>query len=518
MASSRQVQKDIRELSLKAADGVLSDDERVRLNRLIEADDEACRAFLECSMLDADLIFHARTQAAAVRAGQADSAANLANLTLAPRSRRISARWAAALAAVAATIGIVLAWPKADLSQDSPTTASTALAAERQPQPIASLTLAPDAVFERRNLSVGDAFLEGDEITLLEGEAHVSMSSGADFVLKSPGVLRFVTAKHVRLMRGVMTAQVAKWGTGFTVDTDTMRVIDLGTRFAIAASTEDAEAHVLQGQIRVQPLETTVDGRRSVLLSEGEALRVDNGGSGATRMDAEQDRFPNSAESFRPFKPIEMFNTGVNLSEGDEDPHWRIAAGPVGADYHGPQFGVVSVSDERYAPNEADRSQWISVAKDLRPGALPKSLFTFETQVDLTGFDLATVMIAAQVLADNGVRAIRINGEPVPMKPWDDNEFGQSFTRNRFRLIEIERGFVPGVNKIEIDVWNGVYQLEDMKHDPNPMSLRVEWQAYGRLIDGAAVASSAAGAARTNGMQFGRLESAAIRGNRDAIR
>jgi hypothetical protein len=276
---------------------------------------------------------------------------------------------------------------------------------------------------------------------------------------------------------------VAEWGSGFTVDTDRLRVIDLGTRFAVAATTDDDETHVLQGQVRVQPLATTVDGRRSVLLSEGQALRVNRGRDGATRIEAQQERFPEPVEGFRPFKPITMFNTGVNLSDGDEDPHWRISAGPVGGGYQGPQFGVVSVPDERYAPNETERSQWISIAKDLRPGCLPNSLFTYETEFDLTGFDLETVMVAAQVLADNGVRAMRINGEPVPMEPWDDNVFGQSFTRNRFRLVEIQRGFVPSVNKLQIDVWNGVYQEEKRKQEPNPMSLRVEFQAYGRLAE-----------------------------------
>jgi hypothetical protein len=96
--------------------------------------------------------------------------------------------------------------------------------------------------------------------------------------------------------------------------------------------------------------------------------------------------------------------------------------------------------------------------------------------------------VAAQVLADNGVRAIRINGEPVAVQPWDDNEFGQEFTRNRFRLVKIQHGFAPGKNRLEIDVWNGVYKWgtspnEPVKTDPNPMSLRVEFQGYGRLED-----------------------------------
>lgn len=471
MTPSRRLQKDIRELSLRALDGQLNDDEQARLNTLVESDDDACRLLLRYSMLDADLIFHVRSEAASARATGAERTRPR------ERSRRGLPRMAALFALTAAVLAAVWLGRRMAAAPEQ----GQPLLAQRQPQPIASLTLAPDAVFEGRELAIGEAFLEGEELTLLEGEAHVSMSSGADFVLTSPGSVRFVSAKNVRLLRGVMTAQVAEWGTGFTVDTDAMRVVDLGTRFAIDASMGEAEAHVLQGQIRVQPLKTTVDGRRSVLLSKGEALRVDQAAASATRMNAEADRFPESNDSFRPFKPIEMHNTGVNLAEGDEDPNWRITSGVLGAGYRGPQFGVVSVPHDRYAPNEPKRSQWISVAKDLALGTNPNSLFTFETEVDLTGFDLASVMIAAQVLADNGVHGIRINGRPVPMQPWEDNEFGQSFTRNRFRMVEIQEGFVAGLNKIEIDVWNGVYQLDALKNDPNPMSLRVEFQAYGRL-------------------------------------
>jgi ferric-dicitrate binding protein FerR (iron transport regulator) len=488
MTSRGKLQKEIRELSLKASDGHLSDAERERLNQLVETDDQACRLLLAYSMLDADLVFLARAEAAEDRAG---GSARRQHASGRKHSRIIRfAAWGVGLAAAAALL--VMAWPQGPLGDSldadpggrAPRLASESpLAAERQPQPIATLSLAPGAVFAGNEVAQGHAFLEGDRITLDEGEAHISMASGAEFVLKAPGSLEFISARQVRLSSGVLTAHVAQWGSGFTVDTDRMRVIDLGTRFAIAASADDDETHVLQGQVRVQPLAAGVDGRRSVLLSEGEALRVDGGAAGATRMDAEQDRFPAAAEDFRPFKLITMYNTGVGLSEGDEDPHWRITGGPDGAAYHGPQFGVVATADERYAPNEAERSQWISVAKDLRPGALPNAVFTYETTFDLTGFDLSTVMVAAQVLADNGVRAMRINGTPVSMEPWDDNVFGQSFTRNRFRLIEIQSGFVPGENRIEIDVWNGVYQTEAMKADPNPMSLRVEFQAFGRLVN-----------------------------------
>ena len=112
--------------------------------------------------------------------------------------------------------------------------------------------------------------------------------------------------------------------------------------------------------------------------------------------------------------------------------------------------------------------------------------FTFETTFDLTGYDMSTVTVAAQVIADNGVRAVRINGQPVPIQAWELNEMQQYF--NKFCVVEIKDGFVPGVNNVEFDVWNGVDRYTP--DGPNPMSLRVEWQAYGRPIQLAAVAES----------------------------
>jgi ferric-dicitrate binding protein FerR (iron transport regulator) len=450
-------------------------------------------------MMDADLVFHARAQAAVERAAAKTGSADPDTPVLggpAQKGTRLGP-WPLGLAAAAVlALSALLIFNRGDAPQSSAEVAPRIerLLAQRQPEPVASLTLAPGATFEGPAPSASDVFTEGREITLLSGEAHVSMASGADFVLKSPGKLKFVSAKEVQLRRGVLTAHVAEWGSGFTVDTDAMRITDLGTRFAVAASTDDVETPVLQGQVRVQPLEAKVEGRRSVLLSEGEALRVGRAGQGATRLEAQQDRFPDSGEDFRPFKPIKMFNTGAGLAEGDEDQHWRISAGPVGAGYRGPQFGVVCVPDERYAPNEPERSQWISIAKDLRPGGLPNSVFTFETAVDLAGFDLETVTIAAQILANNGVRAIRINGESASIEPWDDNVPDQLFHRNRFRIVEIRRGFIPGLNKLEIDVWNGIYNKEGMKADPNPMSVRVEFQAFGRLRGRGAADDEAAAA------------------------
>jgi ferric-dicitrate binding protein FerR (iron transport regulator) len=479
--ASRPLIIEVSELAMRASDDRLSAAQREQLNELLESSEEARRALLFCGMMEAELAVHASEEAAQDRALEAiASNAGVDGYTpskrkLPRRSEMRFSRWflRGAIACLILCVAVLAIRPRQS--------ARHANFAKRVPQPVGSLKSALEAKFAGKNLRPGDAFTEGDVVVLESGEANVSMASGAEFVLKAPAELKFDRANHVELRRGLLTAHVAAWGSGFTVDTSAMRVVDLGTKFAISASTDDVETHVLQGQVRVQPLASTVSGRRSVLLTQGEGMRVDSGADEPVRIAAEKDRFPEPTETFWPFKPITLWNTGIALAEGDEDPHWRITAGTKGGSYSKPQFGVVCKADERYASNEPQRSQWLSFAKELRPGGMPRSVFTFETTFDLTGFDPSTVMIAAQVLADNGVRAVRINGNSVPIIPWDDNAFAQTFNSNQFRLIKIRDGFVAGKNKIEIDVWNGIYRMPASDKEPNPMSLRVEFQGFGRL-------------------------------------
>jgi len=194
------------------------------------------------------------------------------------------------------------------------------------------------------------------------------------------------------------------------------------------------------------------------------------------RLKANRELYDAEMGDLPPFKPILVNNTGRGLVAGDEDPHWRISAGRKCTAYDGPQFAVVCEADRRYLANDRDRSQWISVSNPPRPGVPPTTEFTFETTFDLTGYDVSTVTVAAQVIADNGVRAVRINGQPVPMESWSLNERDQYF--NRFVVVEIRNNLVQGTNRVEFDVWNGVDRYAP--DAPNPVAIRVEWQAFGR--------------------------------------
>jgi hypothetical protein len=123
-----------------------------------------------------------------------------------------------------------------------------------------------------------------------------------------------------------------------------------------------------------------------------------------------------------------------------------------------------------------DASQWISVDDKVYPGITPETIHTFETTFDLTGYDLETVRIVGLFLVDDAINALRINGHAVPFKRWVTTWDVYDF--KSFHPITIVDGFVPGKNVISIDVYNSPSRPEHPMH-PNPMGLRVEWQAFG---------------------------------------
>lgn len=462
----------LRELINAAIAGQLSDADERALEERLRDDDQALAAFLKHCQLETDLRFHARATLTGRRA-----MANLPDLTEVspPHSpgsaarRRAASRWLMGLAALF-VLGF-FTWWNGGFWHEIP--------AERQPQPIARLAESSDAHWLGDDGPVvGHEFVEGDSVYLTKGRARISMSSGAEVVLRSPCFVTLAAADRMQLEEGVVTAQVAEWGHGFTVNTSAMSVVDLGTKFAVAADSRGVtEAHVLDGQVRIQPF-SSGSSRRSMLLSGGEAYRVETERKVAVRLKANRERYDAEMGNTPPLKPILIHNTGKGLVPGDEDPHWRISAGPKCAAYDGPQFAVVSDADYRYLANDRERSQWLSVSNPARPGVPPSTVFTFETTFDLTGFDVSTVTAAAQVIADNGVRAVRVNGHPLPLAKWNLNERDQYF--NRFVTVEIREHLAPGLNRVEFDVWNGVDRYSP--NEPNPVAIRVEWQAFGRPL------------------------------------
>jgi hypothetical protein len=347
----------------------------------------------------------------------------------------------------------------------------------RPPQTVACVTRLTNATWSRPlPLTVGQRLKQNERLELLTGAAQLSMACGADIVLQAPCTITLMADDFVFLERGDLTAEVAKWATGFVVDTKGLRITDLGTRFAVSAEPAGvAEAHVLEGEVLAEPMKAHRPKRSSMLLTAGEAIRVSLPQATIDEIIAESDRFVSRLQRFRPLRPIPLRNTGTGHAVGENDPHWQVTAGDPGYGPY-PHPAVVTEGDPSYLDNMPDASQWISVKKDAWPGIPTSTTHTFETRFDLTGYDPATVRIIGSFLVDNAINELRINGRPVSfdrwVTTWDVHDF------ESFHTIEILDGFVPGENVISIDVYNTPSAPDNPKH-PNPMGLRVEWQAFG---------------------------------------
>lgn len=501
-------------LASASCERTLSADEQARLESLLAEHYEARRDWLDYCRLHVELGLHNRAQAITRRVqsritggfAASESAAKTtttknheaaspdSTTTRRQRASLSKTTWVAIAATLAASLllmfNVLVERPDvAEQDRDSKTQiASSEADNHRLPK------RRPEVVAVLRTSAAGEnspaqerVILAGEELDLLESRAQLEMTGGASLFVEAPARIKFESSDHVRLLSGSLSAQLSEWATGFVVDTNAMRLIDLGTAFAVTAeSATVAEVQVLQGLVRVQPSQHAEEDLRGFLLGEGEGVRVDGQKAIREQVNLESDAVRQRIEELArldAYQAIVTRNTGIGLQEGEEDPNWRITRVASEALVATPRYAVVCESHLRYSVNEPQRSQWVSVWQGNEP--LPaESTYTFQTSIDLTGYDERSVHLIGQVLADNGVREIRLNGKPVNVEGWVDNLHRQEFRREEFHVIEILEGFQPGINTIEFDVWNGgefhKHGTLELESVPNPMALRVEWQAFGR--------------------------------------
>ena len=96
-------------------------------------------------------------------------------------------------------------------------------------------------------------------------------------------------------------------------------------------------------------------------------------------------------------------------------------------------------------------------------------VFTFRTSFNLKGMRPSTAFLHGRFVADNHVRAIRLNGHEVSVPRHGYEEFGY------FHGFSSDRGFVEGLNVLEIDVENGIPGR--MLRSPIPWAYSWNWRA-----------------------------------------
>jgi hypothetical protein len=152
-------------------------------------------------------------------------------------------------------------------------------------RPVATLVQAENCKWSGSDLPTAvNSKLGLGKLALVEGIATLKFKSGATVTMEAPTTLEILTAMHCRLIEGTLTAEVPEPAHGFTIDTPDIKVVDLGTKFGVtASSTGDSQVRVFQGQVEIGEWK---DGKMK-RLTEGKGMHV---GSGATALGQEPTR------------------------------------------------------------------------------------------------------------------------------------------------------------------------------------------------------------------------------------
>ncbi len=256
-------------------------------------------------------------------------------------SELLSLRWPVAfagMAAVCASLLFVIAWQwKGRSTPSGPSIAKDAVAGdsgaiatekELQSSGFAILSGQADAVWEDVALSTGGIVPPG-ELLLKSGLAQFELFSGVTLTVEGEAAFSILSPMEVSVATGKVRARVPEPAQGFRLLTEAGEVVDLGTEFAVNVSGEQAEVHVLDGEVEWNP-----NGLPSQRLKQGDATRTS--GQRQTTMTADPKTFVGSVDLIRRIRDQqqarrEAWQNQSNSISRDERliAHYQLNAGTV---------------------------------------------------------------------------------------------------------------------------------------------------------------------------------------------
>lgn len=120
---------------------------------------------------------------------------------------------------------------------------------------VARLTKSREAIWSDPVTLVGESTLRaGQVIALTRGVVEITFDSGAVTTLEGPAVFKVESAREGFLSQGRVVATVPSEAHGFAIQTSSIRVVDLGTKFGIEVDDQqNADVHVLAGVVEAYP-------------------------------------------------------------------------------------------------------------------------------------------------------------------------------------------------------------------------------------------------------------------------
>ena len=201
------------------------------------------------------------------------------------------------------------------------------------------------------DLATGVILASGRKVVLKQGLAKIEYLDGTNIILQGPATFQVGSTTNGFLKQGTLTATVPPAAHGFTINTPTAKIIDLGTDFGVAVDKNGTvEAHVFKGQVEVETKQTPMDALPSKMtLTKGQAAKVSRSQAGQApcilAMASAPNRFVRRLPVPELAKPSPKF---CIAHRGDADPlneGWKISLRGNNAKVKSNTPDVVPVND-----------------------------------------------------------------------------------------------------------------------------------------------------------------------------
>lgn len=244
---------ELRELAFAWMDGRATPAQQEALNELLRSDNSVRDEFLALVDLHACLVTESGGMCVAPENSDHQAAKPPAKLSAGFRGRYVIA---ASLLAVGLLAAIV--W-------------YSALGFRGQTPPrFATVAQLNEASWSSEQLfGVGDA-VGATPMSLADGIVRLEFNSGVEVTIQGPAEFEILSNHRMWLASGLLTATAPNGVTGFSVDTPTAEVVDLGTSFGVDLRNGASQISVFDGEVEV----TTTDASAKQLLTEGDSVRV----------------------------------------------------------------------------------------------------------------------------------------------------------------------------------------------------------------------------------------------------
>jgi hypothetical protein len=139
--------------------------------------------------------------------------------------------------------------------------------------------------------SAKSSVLSGEPLKIESGVIELELNTGTKLIVEGPADWSVDGENSVLLRAGKLVAHVPQQAIGFTVETPTAKVVDLGTEFGVDVDDQGTAVHVFEGRVVAQFAGESGGAQRRIELKTSEAARFGVGAATLSKLTGAPERF-----------------------------------------------------------------------------------------------------------------------------------------------------------------------------------------------------------------------------------